>query len=156
MRFRSLNDVPAHLRDRLVGSDGKPVDAASLPKRKGKARQNQTLIQVPGYGQMNRTEKRALDWILAQLPAPDRVWREPTKWRLAQNCWWKPDFGAIFGLQLVQYEVKAEKAGKPFWSADARTKFLAVREQFAPIKFVLLVVGETVREEPGTGRSGRA
>lgn len=83
-------------------------------------------------GEMNKTEKEFSLYLEAQRLRGDILaWKfEPEKFRLANNCFYTPDFFVLNADNTVTfYEVKG------FWTDDARIKIKVVAEQFPWYQF---------------------
>ena len=92
----------------------------------------QALGRLP-VGEMNKTEKEfSIHLESLRLAGEILAWKfEPEKFRLANNCYYTPDFFVLNRDSTVTfYEVKG------FWTDDARIKIKVVAEQFPWYQFI--------------------
>lgn len=89
---------------------------------------------------MNQTEQAYSELLEQRRLAGEIAWWkfESIKLRLADGCWYSPDYCVLLPDGLVEFhEVKAAKAdGKPLYEDDARVKIKVAAEQHWQFRFV--------------------
>ena len=91
----------------------------------------QALGRLP-VGVMNKSEKEFSVYLESlRISGEILAWKfEPEKFRLANNCYYTPDFFVLNRDSTITfYEVKG------FWTDDARIKIKVVAEQFPWYQF---------------------
>lgn len=92
----------------------------------------QALGRLP-VGVMNKSEKEFSEYLESlRISGQIQAWKfEPEKFRLANNCYYTPDFFCLNADGTVTfYEVKG------YWADDAKIKMKVVAEQFPWYSFV--------------------
>lgn len=94
--------------------------------------------------QMTRLEERYAQYLRDRLITGEIRWYlyEAWKFRLADNCWYTPDFVVVGNdLQIEAHECKAfwKKPNRAGWTDDSRVKVKTAADIF-PIKFVAAVL----------------
>ena len=91
----------------------------------------QALGRLP-VGVMNKSEKEFSEYLESlRISGSIAAWKfEPEKFRLANNCYYTPDFFTLRADGTVEFfEVKG------YWQDDAKIKIKVVAEQFPWYRF---------------------